>query len=217
MAWYRDEQLDEGIVVNHRLRLAVKGHQPRPHGLGRIVGALIQMLSSAAAVRTRAEWIRSAMERHLTFAADHPPGKPGNQLVVRHLDVQHGVDLTAKRDHHLVERDGLLHRSREAIEHDASLRAGLADALPEHRDRDGVRHQRSASHVLAGLKAKRRLPLELVAEQVAGGDVRQAELATQVVSLRPFARSGRPEENQVHAATPLETAIVVWRCRQARP
>jgi hypothetical protein len=142
------------------------------------------------------------VERHLAFAADHPPGKPGNQLVVRHLDVQHGVDLTAQRDHHVVERDGLRHRSREAVEHDASLRAGLADALPEHRDRDGVRHQRSASHVLAGLNAKRCLPLELVAEQVAGGDVRQAELATQVVSLRPFARSRRPEENKVHAAAP---------------
>ena len=45
------QEIEQPIVVDHRLALPVKRRQPRPHGLGRVVGPLIEVLAL-----TLAEW-----------------------------------------------------------------------------------------------------------------------------------------------------------------
>jgi hypothetical protein len=140
-------------------------------------------------VRTRAERIGDAVERDLTFAADQTPGQPFDQLFVRNLDIEDGVDLPAEGLHHLAERNGLVHGPREPIEEDTFRRLRAADPLAQHSDRDGVWDQGAARHVFAGSQAQVRFALEVIAEQVARGDVHQPERALQVIRLGPLARS----------------------------
>ena len=138
------------------------------------------------------------MKRRLTFAADQASRKPLDERVIRDVDIQHRVDSPAKACHHLVERDRLFHRSREPVEQNTLHRVRLRDALPQHRDRDRVWYQRALRHVLIGAQAQLGFSLEMIAEQVAGGDVGEPEFASQVGRLGP-AGSRCAQKDEVHA------------------
>ncbi len=72
---------------------------------------------------------------------------------------------------HAVERRGLRHGAREAVEDEALAGVGLLDALGDDADHDVVGHQAAARHDLLRLQADRRAGLHRRAQHVAGREL----------------------------------------------
>ncbi len=123
-----------------------------------------------------------------------PAAHAHDDLLVRHVDLQHVVDRHAGLLHRLGLRDG----AREAVEQVARLAVGLPQALLHHLDDQLVRYQVPGVHHLLRLFAERAAGLDLGAQHVAGRNLRDAEPLADELGLRALARARRPEEYQPH-------------------
>ncbi len=85
--------------------------------------------------------------------------------------------------------------AREAVEHDARRRRGLAQRVGDHPDRDLVGHQLAAAHVALGHLPEGRSLADGAAEQVAGGQVQQSPVVGQGRGLGPLAGAHGAEED----------------------
>ena len=82
------------------------------------------------------------------------------------------------------------------------------EPLADHPDDDLVGHQLTCVHVALRLGPEGRARRARRAQEVAGGEVREAALPTEPLRLRPFAGSGRPEDEEAgYRRNPS-----YWRC-----
>ena len=107
--------------------------------------------------------------------ADPPAGQPLEHDVGRHLDVDHQVD--APGTEHAVERLGLLHVARVAVQEKAALRVVLGQPLADQPVHDVVGHQLTGVHELFGLPAELGARLGGRTEDLARRDVRDHVVA----------------------------------------
>src|SRR3977135_591581 len=107
------------------------------------------------------------MVARAAFGAGEPSGYAVDQGGLVHLHQDHMVELPAMLGEHRIERLGLRHRARKAVENKAARTIGLRDAISDHLDDDVIRNQ------LAGI-VDRLYPL---AELAAGGDGRTHHVA----------------------------------------
>ena len=133
------------------------------------------------------------VERRLTLPANQSAGQSIDQALIRDFHVQDAVDLATERLQHRAEGDGLLHRPGEAIEQHAALGVRPLQPLAKHRDRDFIRHQRATGHELLGAQAERRPAAEVLAKEIARGDVPDAQFCFDIRGLGPLAGPGRAE------------------------
>ena len=98
-----------------------------------------------------------------------------------------------------VERLGLADRAREAVEDRPA--AGVRPAEPplEHAQRGRVRHELAGVDELGDLVAERRVAPDLLAEEVAGRDLGDAEPRGEQVGLGALTGPRRPEQYDEHA------------------
>ena len=134
--------------------------------------------------------------------ADQAAGQPPDQLLELDVQVEQAVDPLADGLQHAVQGLRLRHRAGEAVEQEASAAIGAGDPLPDHVDHHLVGHQLAAVHVLLGLHPQLGSSLDVVPEDVAGRDLRDAVVPGEEVGLCPLATAGRPEEQQVHLMNP---------------
>ena len=128
--------------------------------------------------------------------ADRAAGDARHQLLAGHLDVDGGIDLLAAAGQRLVEGLGLGDRAREAVQDRTAGSLGLAQLLHEHVDGDVVGDQLAAVHVGLGPLAQRRAVAQGRAEQVAGGQVRDAQVSAQRLGLGALAGGHRADQQQ---------------------
>ena len=185
------------VVVDQRLGLLVVDAQPVADHVRLVVVALDQ---------TRAVLIADALvlgrvELDVVVVAGlhaHPPARePADDLLVGHVDQQRRGDPAAQLGQLLVERLGLLDRARKAVEDEAVLGVVLLQALGGHRDDQIVGHEVAGVHVALRLLAELGPFLDVRAQHVAGRDERQLEVGPQAIGLRPLARAGRAEQDQI--------------------
>ena len=112
---------------------------------------------------------------------------------VRHLESQCAVDACD-----LVESLSLRDRAREAVKDEAALAVALCDALLEQVDDELIRYELAGVHVLLSRLAKGRIVLDCLAQNVAGGDARNAHLFDEVGCERALAGAGCAKKNQIH-------------------
>src|SRR5919197_2688138 len=172
----RHELSGDAVVLHDRLRLGVVDLEPPLDHLGRVV---------VAALEPR------ALERPLD--ADR----------VGDVEEEDRVERLADAREHLVERPRLRQVAREAVQHEPLDGVGLAQPLPDQRDRQLVGDE------LAGGEDRRDLPAELRAsvprraEHVAGRDVRDAVLRGDTLRLRSLAGALAAKDEQVHLRVPI--------------
>ena len=130
-----------------------------------------------------------------------------DQLFRVDLQFDRGIERQALAGQHLVERLGLLHGARKAVEDETVLRVGLVDAVIDDADHDLVGDERAGLHHRLGLQPDRRLRLDGGAQHVAGRELRNAVLLGEPRRLRAFAGAGRPEQYQPHLFLPLSFAL----------
>src|SRR6202040_3829682 len=90
---------------------------------------------------------------------------------------------------------GLRHGPWKPIEHEAERTVWSLDTRRNHLQDDGVGHQFPASHQRFGLFAQRISQSDILAEHIAGREMRHAIPSGEFLSLRALARSGRSEKN----------------------
>ena len=83
---------------------------------------------------------------------------------------------------------------------EAALRVRLVEPVMDHRVGDLVRHQVTGVHELLGELAEVGPAGHVRAEDVAGRDLRDAEVVGDELGLRPLARARRAHEYQPHGA-----------------
>ena len=106
--------------------------------------------------------------------------------------------------------DGLGHGAREAVEQHAPFGVRLVEARVDHPDDQVVGHESAGVHDRLGLATEGRVARNLVAEHVAGRDVRHAELHRDARRLGALAAAGRSEHQRDHLMNPLYWRISNW-------
>ena len=97
-------------------------------------------------------------------------GHTGDDVFIRHLDVEDSVDLHA----HVVQSLGLGNGPGEAVQDETAFAVLLGQAVLDDADEDFIGHQLAAFHVGLGLQAHFRAALQRLTENVPrrdGGDV----------------------------------------------
>jgi hypothetical protein len=123
------------------------------------------------------------------------------QGVVVHVELDDAVQRRAPLSEQRVERLGLLQGPREAIEQAAAGAIAFVQAVIDHIDDQRVGHQAALIHVPFRLQALHGAITDRLAENIAGGDVRRAQMLQQSPGLRSFACSRRSDEDDAHDIT----------------
>ena len=118
--------------------------------------------------------------------ADPAASESGDEIGLRDLDVRRDVDLATAFVEGLVEHLGLGDVAREAVEEDALRGVRLGQALEEHVDGHRIGNELAPVHVSLGGEAEGRAVADGGPEQVASGDMGQAEPLGKNLGLRPL-------------------------------
>ena len=108
------------------------------------------------------------------------------------------VDLATPLQQHLVERHGLRHGAGKAVQQEPVRAGGGGQRLVDDAVDDLVGHQLAGVHQRLGPLAQRGAVGHRLAQDVAGGELRDAEAGREPLRLRAFSRAGWTEEDEVH-------------------
>src|ERR1700716_889109 len=123
--------------------------------------------------------------------------QPVQQRLPVGLQVEDRIQRTLELAEHSVQGLRLRHRPGKPVQDKAGFGVGLGEAVPDDVDDQLVRDELASVEVGAYPLAQRRPGLDLRPKNVARGNRRNAVLFRQPGCLRAFARSGRPEQDEV--------------------
>ena len=155
----------------------------------------------------------------VVLGADAATGEARQQQLLRDLDVGCRSDGGAGPGQHLVERLGLGHGAREAVEDDAGRGVLPGQAVIDHGHHDVIRHEGAGIHVLPDLLGQWRVALAHGPEELAGGNVGQAQGLGETLGLGALARAGGTHHHDDAASPPVASCRVgdSFRCHLMKP
>ena len=121
--------------------------------------------------------------------------EPLEQLVLRHPELQHRVDVGAAALEHLVQRLGLLDRAWIPVQDETVGRVIMVQSLVDQLIGQLGRYQITGIQIAFGLQAEFRAVADVSPEQLSRGDLRDPKLLGKLLGLRPLARPGRSKQN----------------------
>src|SRR5215472_576740 len=185
------------IVREHRERL-LQVHADAPaRGLRPVVLAHDQLGAVDVAQRVAVRRSELGMVRSPAVRTGQTAGHPAHQHLGRDLDEDHAVHAPAHRRQHVVQLRRLRHGAREAVEQHAAPRVRLLQAAPHQLQRDVVRHKVAVVQEALRLPSQRGVRLDLGPKEVAGRDLRDAEVLRQEARLGALAAPRGTEQGQV--------------------
>ena len=114
-----------------------------------------------------------------------------------HLEADQAAERRVQLQHQAFEDVALDVGAREAVEEEPVGLRVLGDRLLDELDDDLVGDEAARGDDALGLQAQLRLRRQLLAQQVAGGDVEEVELLDEELRLRALAGAGRAEQRDV--------------------
>src|SRR6266851_5165450 len=182
------------IVVHERPRLLPVDLEPLPDRLFPVVVALNQRLAR--------EVVLTRYLRRIEFdVVDAPragvypaPAHPLNDLILRHVDLEHEVESDARFAH----RFRLGNGARKAVEQVAVLAIQVLQPFLHQPDDDVVGNELPRVHDLLCRKTKRRARLYRGAQHVPRRDLRNAEVFPDEACLGALTSAGWSQEDQSH-------------------
>ena len=127
---------------------------------------------------------------------------PLQQRALVDAKLDDGIELDVLLLEQLIERFGLRHGARKAVEDESVRRVRLIEPVRNDPDHDLVRHQAAGGHDVLGLDADRRLRRHRGAQHFPGRELNDVVAVNQPLGLGSLARPWRPEKNQSHEYTP---------------
>ena len=147
--------------------------------------------SAAPPARLYARWHTGHSSR-VDSRVDH--------LLRRRREFSTRVERRARAGEHRVERLGLRHRARKAVEDEPARSVRLSQPLLDDADHDVVGHQQPGVHpLLRAVEPERRPVLHRLAQDLAGRDLRDAEASR--ASRRPCVPLPAPGARAAPAAS----------------
>jgi hypothetical protein len=130
---------------------------------------------------------------HVAAWARQPAADPVDDDLVGSGDQQHRVQFATCVAEGVGERIGLPGRARKAAEHESPGRVSR-NRIQQHRDDDLVRHETARGDVSGRITAELGPVGAMAPEEIAGGQVGQAEVRAEPDRLRPLAGAWRAEQ-----------------------
>jgi hypothetical protein len=177
----------------------VVGGEPGLDSLGVVVLAAHELGAAAGIADTRHQGrLERVVVACATLGAGEPARDPLDQRLVVDRDLDDRVELEAALLEHAVQRFGLRHRARVAVEDEALRAVGLVDALGDDAVDDLVRDQLAALHHRLGLAPHIGAFGDRFTQHLAGRELRDAVGAPDPRGLCALPRAGRPQQDQSH-------------------
>lgn len=154
-------------AFDERSRPPVERRESSPDRLWTVVLASIEELARAAIDRAGEKRAGRPMKHRLALVADYAASETGDDVLVRHVEVQHPIDRAAEPGQDLIERVGLGGRAGKAVENHAAPDVGPSESLLHHRDRHVVGDELAASHERRGSSSEIGLLIDVLAEEIA--------------------------------------------------
>ncbi len=126
----------------------------------------------------------------MALRADPSLGETLDEGGGRYAEVQDPVD---ERDP--AERHGLGDVPGKPVQEEAEAGVRMIEPLPEQAEDQIVRDEVARLHVTLGLPTEIGVSRDRGPEEITGGEMRDPELFREARGLGPFARPGRPEED----------------------
>src|SRR5438093_705915 len=190
------------VVLDQRRRLPLVRLDPLAHDVLPVVRPDDQRGAALVADSGLLRRIREDVVHGVVFRTDAPARVPLDQLLRLQEEVHRGVQL---RDPG--QRLRLRDRPREAVEDEALLGVRLLEPALRRRDHDVVGHELTRVHECLRLLPEVRALRHVVPQDVAGRDMRHAEVRRQLCRLGSLARAGWAEEDESHVAARTKSAV----------
>ena len=129
--------------------------------------------------------------------------QPADEFRIAGLQVQRHIRSHPQLAADQVNRAGLLHVPRDSVQHEpASGRLRGDQLLPHHVEHDLVGHELAAVERGLDSQAERGPPRHVIAQQLAGRDVRDVEVRGDQRALSPLARARGRDHQYPHRSSP---------------
>ena len=140
-----------------------------------------------------------------------PAGDAPHQLAVVDVELHHRVEGLLQRFEQPLERVSLGEVARETIENETAAGIGLAQALADHAQHQGVLDEPATIHRLPRLAAELGASGDGRPQQISGRDLRNTGPLHQTLGLGALAGAGRAQQNDAHVCS-VATALP-WQPR----
>src|ERR1051326_3685663 len=182
------------VALDHGERVAQVHGYAIGNDLAFVVGPLVQIAVASVAHARDGRRIEDLVIRRLAALAQPPTGQAFHEDLCRHLDVDGAPNPAAALTQSTFERFRLGDGTREAVEQRPTAGIRLFEAVDDHVYHERIWHEVAAIHVRPGGAAEVRTLVPMLAQQVAAGDVRNAEDFGQEACLGALAGAGSAEQ-----------------------
>jgi hypothetical protein len=138
--------------------------------------------------------------------AGAPAGDASHQLAVVDLELHHRIERLLQRLEQPFQRVSLGEVAWETIENETAAGIGLAQALADHAQHQGVIDEPATLHGLPGLAAELAPSGYCGPQQISARDLRNSGPLHQTLGLGALAGAGRAQQNDAHVCS-IATAL----------
>ena len=177
------------VIENRAGLLLIDRDTARNHARG-VVGALHETIAAVRTCAVERQLLKFDVECALTADAHTPPRESLHQHVGRHVEEDGGAHPAAALGELDVECESLGQRTRKTVQQDASACVGPGEALDDHLNDQLVRHKLALIHVGTGGQPEWCTATPMLAKQIAGCNVRDAQRLADVTGLGTLAGAG---------------------------
>ncbi len=183
--------------------------QSGAHHLRAVVLALVEPRAIAVADARHSGRSVGLVVNGAASGAVPSPRQAAHQLLLRDPQVDGHIDALPPLGEGLVQRPRLGQGAGKAVQQASSLAVGLLQPLQQHSDGDLVGHQSPRLHVRPRPLPQLRAAADVLAEQLAGGDVGQPQVLGQKGSLGALAGPRQTQQHQEHVPYLANEAFVL--------
>jgi len=180
------------MIKNRSSLLLIDRDSARNHARD-IVRALHEMIAALGAGAIDRQLLKYDVECAVTADAHTSPRKPLDQHVSRDIEEECGGHPASALGEFTIERTRLAQRTRKAVQQHTAGGVGSSESLDHHLNDQIVRDELALIHVGAGGPPERSAATPVLAEQIAGCNVGNAERFADVAGLGTLAGPGRAD------------------------
>ena len=184
------------VIVEDRAGLVlIDRDSARDHARG-VVGALHETIAAMGACAIERQLLKYDVECAVTSNAHASPRESLHQHVRRDVEEECDSNPAATLGKLDIECASLGQRTWKAVQQHAAGGVGPGEALDHHLNDQLVRHELALIHVGVGGKPEWCAAMPVLAKQIAGCDVGDAERLADVASLGTLAGAGRADQQR---------------------
>ena len=187
-----------GIMFQHGAGHTVIDPQPRLHQPGGVIRPLVEFAAADVAEHLPPGRMQRPVIRRLTVAADQAAREAFDNRGVGHPQANHRIERAVQFCEQAVKELRLVGGAGKAVKQHAFAGRALRTPFLHDRVHHLVGHEFALIHIFAGQQTEGAAGLQMMAEQIAGGDMAEIKTRAEAGSVGAFARAGRSDQGNIH-------------------